>query len=324
MPGSSIGMNTAARLLSHKDIQSIDAAKLYYSGMSQQEVADTLHLSRPTISKLLTHAQEKGFVRITVHDPRTADLDLAQQLIEKFGLSDVRVVFPGTAERAVVNEELARAAADLLSSLVAEGDTIGVAWSRTIEAVSRALVKTPRRNVKVVQIRGGVGAAATGFSEISTINRFAEAFDAQPYMLALPTVFETVQVKTAVEKERQVVEVLELARTARFAVFTVGEVSPDAYMMQVSGMRPEEREMLLERSCGDICSRFVDEQGRICLPDLNSRTVSISLPHLRKVPQKLLVVGGIEKAGIARVALQYGYVSHLVVDAATGAAILNK
>ncbi|EEH63682.1 putative deoxyribonucleoside regulator [Gleimia coleocanis DSM 15436] len=323
MPGKALGMNTSATLLSHKDIQSIDAAKLYYSGMSQQEVADTLHLSRPTISKLLSHAQEKGFVRITVHDPRTEDQALQERLIQRFGLSDVRVVFPGTADRQKVNESLGRAAADLLTSLVAEGDTIGVAWSRTVEAMSRALVKTPRRNVKVVQIRGGVGAAETGFSEISTINRFAEAFEGEPHMLALPTVFETVQVKTAVEKERQVVEVLEMGRTARFAVFTVGEVSSDAYMMQLSALRPEERELLLQRSCGDICSRFVDGKGRICLPDLNSRTVSISLPHLRRVPQKLLVVGGEEKAEIAKVALSYGYVSHLVIDAATAMAILD-
>ncbi|MCS4483923.1 MarR family transcriptional regulator [Gleimia sp. 6138-11-ORH1] len=317
-------VNMLANLqLSNKDIQAIDAAKLYYSGMSQQEVANALHLSRPTISKLLSHAQERGFVRISVHDPRTEDLAIQERLMERYGLSDVKVVFPGVASKEKTNEILGKAAADLLGSLVAEGDIIGVSWSRTIEAMSRALVKTPRRNVKVVQIRGGVGTAESGFSEISTINRFAEAFDAQAHFLALPMVFETVQVKTAVEKERQVVEVLELARQARFAVFTVSEMAAESYLMKVPALSESEKKVLLETSVGDICSRFVDENGRICLPDLNSRTMSISLPHLRKIPQKIMVVAGVEKASITKVALENGYVSHLVIDADTALEILR-
>lgn len=310
--------------LTHKDVQSLDAAKLYYSGLSQSEVAEKMHLSRPTISKLLQHATSQGFVRITIHDPRNADTELEDRLVEKFGLSDARVVYPASVEAEQVRLSLGKVAAELLGSLVAEGDIVGVSWSRTIEAVSKSLGHYPKKGVEVVQIRGGIGAAANNFSEVATINRFAKAFDAKPYMLPLPTIFESVQGKTAVERERQVVEVMEKARSARFAVFTVGDATSESFLLDLPAISKSEREYLIENACGDICSRFVDCNGRICLPDLNNRTISISLPHLRKIPQRILVVGGVQKAEITRVALENGYVSHLVIDSTAAEAVLAQ
>ena len=59
--------------LTPKDAQALDAAKLYYSGLAQREVAERLHVSRSTVSKLLAHAEHRGFVRIEVYDPRERD-----------------------------------------------------------------------------------------------------------------------------------------------------------------------------------------------------------------------------------------------------------
>ncbi|MGG3325939.1 MarR family transcriptional regulator, partial [Bacillus velezensis] len=54
---------------------SIEAAKLYYqSDYSQQQIAERLNLSRPTVSRLLQYAKEKGYVQIRVMDP-FEDLD---------------------------------------------------------------------------------------------------------------------------------------------------------------------------------------------------------------------------------------------------------
>lgn len=44
----------------NKDRLSIDVAKLYYkSDYSQQQIANKLNLSRPTVSRLLQYAKEK-------------------------------------------------------------------------------------------------------------------------------------------------------------------------------------------------------------------------------------------------------------------------
>lgn len=54
---------------------SIEAARLYYqSDYSQQQIAEQLNISRPTVSRLLQYAKEKGYVQIRVMDP-FEDLD---------------------------------------------------------------------------------------------------------------------------------------------------------------------------------------------------------------------------------------------------------
>lgn len=309
--------------LSERDIQSIEAAKLYYGGLSQQDVAGHLGCSRPHVSKLLQHASDRGFVTISINDPRAHDRRLRNRLIERFNLSDAQVVFPPSSDRAARMTELGEAAAKILKHLVAAGDIIGVSWSRTVEAVSKALTTHNRNNVHVVQIRGGVGSPSNDFSEIATINRFAKAFGAQAHMLPLPTLFENIHVKSIVEREQQVVDVFELARQARIAVFTVGDISERAYMLSIPGLQAHEREHLLNNAVGDICSHFLDPHGRVCLPDLNNRTVAIPLPQLRKIPQKLLVAAGADKAPIIRVAMEMGYVTHLVTDSETAQLILT-
>lgn len=80
--------------LSRKDIQAIDAAKAYYGGLPQNEVAARLGVSRPTVSKLLRYARAKGYVKITVNDPRLADSSTAKALMTRFGLEEAVVVFP--------------------------------------------------------------------------------------------------------------------------------------------------------------------------------------------------------------------------------------
>lgn len=42
--------------LSAKEVQALDAANLYYAGLTQQEVAQRLNVSRPAVSKLLAYA----------------------------------------------------------------------------------------------------------------------------------------------------------------------------------------------------------------------------------------------------------------------------
>ena len=53
-----------------KDKLSIEAAELYYQlNYSQQQIANQLEISRPTVSRLLQYAKDRGYVQIKISDP---------------------------------------------------------------------------------------------------------------------------------------------------------------------------------------------------------------------------------------------------------------
>ena len=89
---------------------------------------------------------------------------------------------------------------------------------------------------------------------------------------------------------------------------------------------PEDAEQatLLEHAVGDICSRFIDEHGQPCLPDLEERTVAVSLQNVKAKQTRICVAGGQQKVRPLQAALGAGYVSHLVTDETTARGVLGQ
>ena len=66
-----------------------EVATLYYKkNMTQQEIAETLHLSRQTVSKLLSDAIEEKIVEIIIHDPQKDCKELEERIRAAFGIRD--------------------------------------------------------------------------------------------------------------------------------------------------------------------------------------------------------------------------------------------
>ncbi|AKK02378.1 sugar-binding transcriptional regulator [Corynebacterium epidermidicanis] len=307
-----------------KDNSAIDAARLYYLlDLSQSEVAKELGVSRPTVSKLLTYAREKGFVRIEIDDPRESGSDLASQLKQQFGLDEV-VVAPGRARDAAdVNAAIGRLGAQTLQSLLDDGTVLGVSWGRTMYSIARHLEFQNLRNVEVVQLKGGMSHSGKATHDFETIDLFCRALNAHASLLPLPAVFQNREVKSLVEAEPHIRSVMDRGAHADVVVFTVGAATPDSVLFQLGYFSEEDKAKILTNAVGDICSRWVDLRGNICCPDVDSRTVGISLEGLKSRPVRLLVAGGLEKAEAIEVALRNGYASHLVIDAITGEKVLQ-
>ena len=71
----------------NKDKLAINVAKLYYrSEYSQQRIAEELQISRPSVSRLLQYAKEKGFVRIQIYDPVEDTAYMERRLEEQMHL----------------------------------------------------------------------------------------------------------------------------------------------------------------------------------------------------------------------------------------------
>ena len=219
-----------------RDVQALAAVKLYYGeGLTQSDVAKELGVSRPTVSKLLTLGRERGYVSITIHDPREEASEAGARLRDRYGLADVRLAQPARPGSDVLLRELGRIGAELLDELVVDGTMLGVSWGRTMFAVSRQLKRKDVQGVEIIQLKGGMSHSDKSTNDIRTIGGFCSAFGAFARTLPLPVIFDSVETKRIVEQDRHIAHILQLGREVDIALFTVGNIDSATDRAGISG-----------------------------------------------------------------------------------------
>ncbi|MEY8000482.1 sugar-binding transcriptional regulator [Clostridium sp. Mt-5] len=309
---------------SEKQQLSIEAARLYYkSDYSQQEIASQLGISRPTVSRLLQYAKDKGFVKIDIVDPFD-DLDkMSHQLREKYELKDVRVVFSPKDDYELIRQYIGKEAAEYLSEILKNGDILGVSWGTTMYEVAKNLQSQNLKGIEVIQLKGGISYSEVNTYAFETMELFAEAFHTVPRYLPLPVIFDNATVKEMVENDRNIKSIIEMGTYANIAIFTVGTVRDEALLFRLGYLNESEKKRLKREGVGDICSRFFNENGKICDEEINNRTIGISLENLKKKEKSILVAGGSHKIKAIRGALKGKNANILITDKYTARKLLK-
>ena len=174
----------------------VKIAQLYYdSGLTQDDIAQKLRLSRPKVSRLLQEARDAGLVKITVAEMPGLHTELENRLEQKYGLLDVLAVDvsaagstknlagePGAeAEDTYENtaRELGAAAAAYLRRTVQDGDTIGLTWGLTLSAMVDNLTPEKKKQITITQLVGGMGEPAAETHATDLVRRMAMSFGRQ-------------------------------------------------------------------------------------------------------------------------------------------------
>jgi len=302
----------------------VEAARLYYEhNLSQQAIAQRLNISRPGVSRLLQKARDRGIVQIIIHDPAAQGTQLEARLRERFGLKRVLVV-PSDPDYRIIQRHLGRAAIRLLDEIVTDDSILGVSWGTTLQEVARQIKSRDLKNMVVVQLNGGISRAEydTHASEIA--QTIGERYHAIPYLLPLPAIVSDPDVKAAILSDKNIARTLDLARKASVALFTVGSFSRNSVLVKADYFEPQEVQTLLDQGAvGDICSRILDREGRICSGELDSRTIGIELDELKRKPFAVAVAGGPAKVDAIRAGLKGKWFNSLITDEVTARTLLS-
>ena len=316
-------MKNRVEVEKNKDRLCIDVAKLYYqSEFSQQQIAQQMGISRPSVSRLLQYAKEQGYVNIQIIDPVENMEELERQLARKYGMQEVRIAYSTLNDPGEIKKYIGSKAAEYLNEIVRDGDIIGVSWGTTMYNVACRLKSRALKGAQIVQLKGGVtdGKSTTYADEI--LEKFAKAFSTIARYLPLPVIFGTKEVKEMVDQDRHIKRILELGRQANIAIFTVGTVKEDALLFRLGYIEAVDKAKLQQIAVGDICSRFFDREGQICNAEIDDRTVGIKLAELRDKERSILVAGGERKVEAIRAALVGQYANVLITDQYTAKALL--
>ena len=303
----------------------VEVSKMYYQlDYSQQEIAKKLGISRPTVSRLLVQAVEEGVVHIKICDPSEDVQELALQIKEKFHLKHCIVASIPEYKDELIKEKLGEVSADYLYKIVQSGDTIGITWGTTLYQLVKQIQPKNVKDVTIVQLNGGVSYSESNTYASEIINGLANAFHTIPHFLQVPAVVDHIVVKQAIIADRHVKRILELGNQANIAIFTVGDPGEQSTLMHAGYFLDSDIEILRENhTVGDICSRFIDINGRISHEALNDRTIGIELSQLAEKEYGILIAGGNTKVEGIYGALNGRHANVLITDQYTARALLD-
>jgi len=305
-------------------------AFMYYEeNMRQSEIAEQLGLSQAGISRLFKRARENGIVRITVNTPTGIFVDLEKELMGRYGLRDAIVVdCQNGDDEELIHKDLGSAASYYVESSINKGEIIAISsWSATLLALVDSMHSIPRKkDVKVVQILGGVGNPSAEVHAARLTGRFADLVQGQAIYLPAPGVVGAKVTRDVFLEDPFVREAMSFYDQITMALVGIGSVSPSTLLAQSGNVfSDEELNMLREKNAvGDILLRFFDAEGIPVESPLNDRVVSMELEQLKEVDRAIGIAGGSRKYAAIRGALRGGLINILITDSCTAGRLIKE
>lgn len=297
---------------------------LYYrEGLTQQETALRLGVSRQTIGRILQQAQDAGIVRIEIISPFAEVESLARQLEKSFGLKEAVVTAPDAPGETEALRAVGRASASLLERRVRAGMVVGLGWSTTVLEMAKHLHAIESPETMIVQLDGGVPHGRHPNEAYDIVHQAALTMNVSATALMTPLYVDTTDIRDALIGDSQIRQALELGRKCDIAIFGVGAVSKNSTLYSTGYLGEDLIDKLLdEGAVGEILGRFYDKNGNPRGLDLSERAIGLELEALIHIPFTCVVASGAAKIEAISSALRGKFANAIVTDEQTAIALL--
>lgn len=286
------------------------ARRFYLEDRSKVEIANEFGISRFKVARMLELSRARGLVTITLNDDGAVDSDLSEQLAAHLGLSEVVVVHSnGDPER--VRRQVASAGAEHLSSTLRDGEVLGLAWGRTLSALTTELPRLPR--MSIVQLTGAAG-SDLGQSPVELVRLMAQSSGGSAHPIFAPLVVSSADTARSLRDQPEIARAMDLFADVTTALVSVGSWEPpDSQLYEF--LPPQEREALHERGVvAEVSATLLADDGTQLAEDFAERTIAISSGQLRAIPRVLAVAAGEQKTNAVVAVARAGLISGLVTD----------
>lgn len=315
-------MDDDARQLSLRQrVVLADVARAYYlDNRSKVEIAAQFGVSRFQVARLLDDARASGIVSIEIHDPRRPRTELERDLAELLGIDAVRVVEdrsdgmpPGERVGATVFGQLAEA--------IRPGLTVGLAWSRTLDAAARHLGDLPPSTI--IQMTGAFESEGGGtFTRL--LMQMNQRAGVTVYPLYAPLVVDAPSTARDIRRQPVVAAALERAERLDLAVVAIGAWLPGESSVWVRVSDDVRRACTEAGVVAEFSGLFIDRAGRPVRTPLDGRTIGISIEHLRNAGRVIGFAYGAARAEAVLAAGRSGLFDTLIADVALADALLLR
>jgi DNA-binding transcriptional regulator LsrR (DeoR family) len=287
----------------------IIARRYFLEGHSKVQIASESGISRFKVARILETALAEGIVRIEINVPGHLDIDLSNRLQEAHHLKHALVIITADTEDAR-RTDLGKAAGQLLSEILTEDDVLGVGWGRTLAAMGDDL--THLAPCPVVQMSGVVGSVSANSMEL--IRRLTSVSGGPAFPIYAPLLVSDASTARGLRQQAGIKAAFAHFDQITKAAIAVGSWVPPNSQLHAT-MTVQERAAMETRGVrADVCAALLSGEGEPLAPEIQARSVAISAEQLKRIPEVIMVAGGVSKAHAVAAVLRGGFANSLVTD----------
>lgn len=292
------------------------AAWLYYmEGMTQDQVAREMDLTRTKVLRMLAAAREEGIVQVRVTARLSRCVELERAVERRFRL-DRAVVIPRPRDEAATEALIGATLGAYVDDRLRSDLTLGLGWGRTLSASLASIGRASLPGVGVVSLLGGL-TRVSGFNPSEFAWRFADRLGAECHLMAAPVFAPDRATRDALMRHPGIEEIVRRASRLDLAIVSVGDLSPRSIFGSYGLLeRAELASLEAAGAVGDVLCRFIDAEGNVVDHPVNDRVVAVDPRSLRSAGELVLASGGWHKYPAVRAALRMLRPNVLITDEA--------
>ncbi|EGF9691627.1 sugar-binding transcriptional regulator [Salmonella enterica] len=296
----------------------------YVAGLTQQDIASLLGLSRQVVQRLISGARETGMVTVSINHPVTHCMKLASELQEKYTLSLCRVVPSAGLKNEAIQQMLAVEGADVMAQFIAENkpQVFGVGSGRTLRSVIDALPWFERPQHQCVSMISAIARDDSG-TRYDVPLKMAEKMQGKYFFIPAPLYADSPEDKMMWCQHQLYQRVVKRALNADITFLGIGEVGRGC-PLNAEGFISDEQVNELEQQqiVGEMLGHFFNHRGERLLGELDNLLTSVPLcSHTSR--NVCGFAGGEKKYHAIRAALTGRWVNGLVTDEDTAIKLLS-
>lgn len=295
----------------------------HVSGLTQDEIARRLGMSRMAAQRLLAFAAQEGMVKVRIDHPIAACMELGERIAQRWGLRFCEVVPADPVAPAEANlPALAIAGAIWIERLV-DTDTplvIGVGNGRSVRAAVEEMATSPRPQHRVVSVTGNI-ARDSSYNPFDVVMRLGDRLSAQRFLMPAPLIAESAEDRRVLEGQKPFRQIMELAAHADAILIGIGQLDNTAPVLHDKIVSREEYDGLRrDGAIGEVLGNFLDAEGRILASPLRDRVIGLPLDALATRPT-VAIAGGLTKVPAIHAVLKRRMLRGLITDETAAAAL---
>ena len=296
----------------------------YKEGLTQEEIAKRMKMSRQRVNRIISSCIDLGIVTINIEGLDNSNLELETKLEDKYGLKEVRIINETADEQKI--QELGIEGGKYLRSILKDNDIIGFSRGRNTSALVDFLpedVEYPH-NITVTQLMGSAIETNENTAVDETVYHFAAKLHAKASRLYAPIILSNEELRDSFIQEPYFEKSYEVIKKCDIAVVGIGTASSQwKHMISLYDFADKEQTEWAKDVAGEVCTHFYNSEGAAIEPPFRNRIISILLDDYMKIPVRIGVAGGKDKTEAIAAAIKGDYINVLITDLQTARQLME-